>query len=152
MSLPGIPEPKPYRMTSCVRGYHRYKHLWTPVVGQKYNCKREPSNRYDTYAIAVHHDGNIVGHVPRDYSEVFSSFLDDPEVTLCCEIIAEPKYSYPDPKYGQEVPCKYEFKAGSEEKRCEIKKKIGIGIDITWYWESMITLLIIMLYHDYEQN
>ena len=146
MSLPGIPEPKPYRMTSCVRGYHRYKHLWTPVVGQKYNCKREPSNRYDIYAIAVHHDGNIVGHVPRDYSEVFSSFLDDPEVTLCCEIIAKPKYN---PGYGQEVPCKYELKAESEEKKCEIKKKIGIGIDITWYWESMITLWI---YHDYEQN
>ncbi len=128
-----LPEPKPYRVTLCVRGYHHYKHLWTPVVGQKYICQREPSNRYDKYAIAVYHDGNVVSYVPREYSELFSSFLDDPEaeVTLCCEIIGKPKYSYHDPKYGQEVPCKYEFKAGSEEKTCEIKMKIeGIGTGI----------------------
>ena len=44
----------------CVRGNHVYKKLWEVTVGEELECKREPSNLMDRYAIAVDREGNIV--------------------------------------------------------------------------------------------
>ena len=50
---------------SFVRGYHAYKDIWDPVVGQMLLLKRQPDNSEDSHAVAVLNEDVIVGHVPK---------------------------------------------------------------------------------------
>jgi len=61
---------------SCVRGYHIYQEIWTPVIGEHLNCKRERDNTEDRYAVAVcKAEDVVVGHVPRTISCLCSAFI-----------------------------------------------------------------------------
>ena len=42
-----------FEIQSCVRGYHVYKDIWTPSVGETLSCEREEDNTADPYAVAV---------------------------------------------------------------------------------------------------
>ena len=57
---------------SCVRGFHEYQHIWTPVMGERLEYVREPR---DVYAVAMTKDDVVVGHVPRNISTPCSIFL-----------------------------------------------------------------------------
>jgi hypothetical protein len=61
-----------FRYDSCIRGFHVYKDVWNPVVGEIWNAEREKNNPADKYAVSVMKDGNIVGHVPRKNSGFLS--------------------------------------------------------------------------------
>ena len=50
--------------TSCIRGHHVYKNVWTPTLGDKLEC-RKGDNDFDRYAVAVLRRGVVVGHLPR---------------------------------------------------------------------------------------
>jgi len=60
---------------SYVRGYHVYKDLWTPHVGEMLLLKREPTNPKDSSAVAVMKEDEIVGHVPYNITSLLSTFL-----------------------------------------------------------------------------
>ena len=60
---------------SSIRGHHIYKAVWTPIVGEILVVDQEPSNPHDPHAVAVLKNTDIVGHVPRDISRIFSFFL-----------------------------------------------------------------------------
>ena len=49
---------------------YRYVHEepWEAAVGEGLECKSEPLNVKDWYAIAVNREENIVGHVPPNTS------------------------------------------------------------------------------------
>jgi hypothetical protein len=66
-----------FRYDSCIRGFHVYKDVWNPVVGETLNAEREKKldNPADKYAVSVMKDGNIVGHVPRKNSGFLSEAL-----------------------------------------------------------------------------
>ena len=51
--------------TSCIRGHHVYKNVWTPTLGDELECRREGDNDFDRYAVAVLRRGVVVGHLPR---------------------------------------------------------------------------------------
>ena len=112
-------KPKPYSVTSSVRGFHVYRTHWKPLKGVNYRCRREPENKYDCFAVAVCHGGMIVGHVPREFSEIFSCALLNPGVTLDCEVIGNPYEGY-----GTELPCKYEFNSSKDDILKKIKRKM----------------------------
>ena len=42
-----------FETDSSVRGYHVYQDNWTPVIGERLNCKREEENPRDRYAVAI---------------------------------------------------------------------------------------------------
>ena len=42
-----------HRFESCVRGYHVYESVWTPVMGELLHCAPETGNRHDPYAVRV---------------------------------------------------------------------------------------------------
>ena len=42
-----------FTLTSCVRGYHVYKDIWNPPVGETVDCEREDRNPEDPYAVAL---------------------------------------------------------------------------------------------------
>ena len=39
-------------ISNCIRGYHAYKDIWNPSVGDKVECRQEPTNVQDRYAVA----------------------------------------------------------------------------------------------------
>ena len=55
---------------TCIHGFHVYKDVWRPVIGEELRCKREKDNPRYPYAVAVTKSHTevvgveIVGHVP----------------------------------------------------------------------------------------
>ena len=60
---------------SFIRGYHAYKHIWEPYVGETLLLKREPTNVKDCSAVAVMKETEVVGHIPYNISSTSSIFL-----------------------------------------------------------------------------
>ena len=60
-----------FTIPSAVRGYHMYKEIWSPFLGDMFISKHEGSNPHDRYAMAVIPDDMIrkrtVGHLPKDF-------------------------------------------------------------------------------------
>ena len=65
----------PFEVDSCIRGFHIYKDIWSPEVGEVISCERELGNREDPFAVAVKKNSTIVGHLPRTISCLCSLFL-----------------------------------------------------------------------------
>ena len=40
-------------ISSVVRGYHAYKDIWQPDVGEELQCQRAVGNLVDAFAVAV---------------------------------------------------------------------------------------------------
>ena len=51
-----------YKKARVVKGYHIYKAVWMPVIGEELHTKLEKDNEH---AVAVILDGCIVGHLLR---------------------------------------------------------------------------------------
>ena len=49
---------------SFVNGYHEYKNIWTPKIGEILSTEREPGSLVDKYAVYVKKENEIVGHLP----------------------------------------------------------------------------------------
>jgi len=103
-----------YTMESVDRGYHIYKEIWSASIGMSLGCERETFNPSDPYAVAMTHNGVIVGHVPRNISGVCSAFLRRGE-TMTCVVAGVRQYSSDLLQGGLEVPCKLTFSAPTKE-------------------------------------
>ena len=68
-----------FEAQSCIRGYHIYKAVWTPYIGETMLCSRELTNGHDPFVVKVSQlhgeDERIVGHLPRKISSICSIFL-----------------------------------------------------------------------------
>ena len=96
-----------------VRGYHVYKDIWDPVVGETLQCKRETDNGSDRYAVAVFQDDKIVGHLPRKHSRLCSLFLDRGG-SISCTVTGSRRYSSDLSQGGLEIPCSVIFKSSKK--------------------------------------
>ena len=65
----------PFVYASFIRGFHVYRDIWTPEIGEKLACAIDKNNIHDSHAVGVLKDGEIVGHIPREISRVFFFFL-----------------------------------------------------------------------------
>ena len=55
-------------MSCVIRGYHVYKTVWTAILGEELECRREVNNSVDRYAVGVYKlDGTLVGHLHEAY-------------------------------------------------------------------------------------
>ena len=59
---------------SFIRGYHAYKDIWEPQVGETLLLKREPNNVKDSSAVAVMKE---TGHVPYNISSALYMFCNE---------------------------------------------------------------------------
>ena len=69
---------KEFTVQCCIRGYHTYQAQWNAEVGAKLNTApdtRPASLVEDKYAIAVKHDEQTVGHVPKFLSKLTFFFF-----------------------------------------------------------------------------
>lgn len=99
---------------SCIRGYHAYSNIWTPSIGERLVCVREPENLYDRCAVAVLKDVNIIGHLPRKISYGCSRFMKKGGL-ISCIISGKIRVSADLPQGGLEVPCHLLFNSEATE-------------------------------------
>ena len=64
-----------FNLEGVIRGHHVYKTIWTPSIGETLSVVVEEGNEHDSYAVAVKKNSDIVGHVPRELSQIFYFFL-----------------------------------------------------------------------------
>ena len=84
---------------------------------------RDIHNRSDPFSVAVKKDVEVVGHVPRHYSCVFSLFLRNDGVISCC-VNGGRRYSRDLPQGGLEIPCIYTFKTNNRDFLDKTKKRL----------------------------
>ena len=99
-----------YRLTSHVKGYHEYKGIWKPEIGDVLKTKREPENKTDKLAVAVMKEkekGLVIGHLKKGksgkFAKLFSYFLKN-ECSSCEVIIKGKPVNFGDGE-GMQVPC-----------------------------------------------
>ena len=85
-----------YRLTSHVKGYHEYKGIWKPEIGDVLRTKREPENKTDKFAVAVMKEKEkdlVIGHLKKGksgkFAKLFSYFLKNE--CSSCEVIIKGK-------------------------------------------------------------
>ena len=78
---------------SCVRCFHVYKDIWTPITGEVFSCKREYGNPMDPYAVAIKRGSEVIGHVPQKISAGCSLFMQRREAVTCRIIDSHHQYS-----------------------------------------------------------
>ena len=116
-----------YECNSFPRGYHAYVNIWSPLIGETLNCKRESSNEMDKYAVAtIRKDSweneSIVGHVPENISKCCSMFLTIPNTAIEVQVVG--KRVNRGGGYGLEIPVIYRF-FGAERLVKWLDKKIS---------------------------
>ena len=92
-------------IVSYIRGYHAYKDVWTPVLGECLLVKHEPTNIKDSNAVAVCLETTIVGHAPFNLSASLSHYLRWEVNKAFAEVTGTALNR--GGGYGMEVPCKY---------------------------------------------
>lgn len=93
---------------SVIRGFHVYKAIWTPTIGEELSTDREHGNPADQYAVAVQKSGTTVGHIPREISKTTWHFIGhDGEIS--CRVTGRRQRSIL-LEGGLEIPCIYTFK------------------------------------------
>uniref|UniRef100_A0A1X7TG99 Ubiquitin-like protease family profile domain-containing protein n=1 Tax=Amphimedon queenslandica TaxID=400682 RepID=A0A1X7TG99_AMPQE len=102
-----------WRIDSCVRGFHVYQDIWTPVLHEELDCERERGNIEDLYAVAVKKNGHVVGHIPRKISAICSTFIRRGGCIICT-VTGSRRYSRDLVQGGLEIPCITTFITDSE--------------------------------------
>ena len=95
-------------MSRCIRGYHVYKDVWDPPVGEIVVCQREDRNPRDPYVVALWKDSVTVGHVPHVISCICTLFLRHGGITKST-VTGPRRHSDDLPQGGLELLCMYQF-------------------------------------------
>ena len=101
-----------FEMVSYVKGYHVYKTLWNPLIGELLLNEREPDSTMDKYAVCVKKENKIVGHLPLEKSGKFAKkifcFLRADELSSSKIVVTGKPVNFGDGE-GMQVPCKLIF-------------------------------------------
>ena len=91
-------------LDSYVRGYHAYKDMWNPALGDVLPLERELTNPKDKFSVALMKGSTVVGHIPYNIAPAVSHFLIN-KATVEVTGAAVNRGA----GYGMEIPCKYRF-------------------------------------------
>lgn len=120
---------KDLTMESFIMGYHAYRIKWTPFDGEVLNCRMEPNNHKDKYAVAVHKEEAVVGHLMLGISGKFAKtifyFLRADNIHTCTATVTGKPINQGD-GMGMKVPCKLIFNGRKEfiDKLEQVIKKL----------------------------
>ena len=102
-----------YSFLCGIRGFHVYKEVWKPILGERLNLSHERKNLHDRYAIAAYKRlpgrrrlaDSIIGHLPRESSRPTRFFLLRGGVAVA-EVINTTHRRSPLVQGGLEIPVK----------------------------------------------
>ena len=113
-----------HEVSSFVMGYHEYCKTWAPFLGQVLQCRMEPDNAVDKYAVAVTKKDRVVGHLMKRKSGKFAKtvffFLRTDEINSAIVKITG-KAVNKGKGMGMEVPCSILF-TGNKPKLDKLKE------------------------------
>ena len=56
---------------TAVRGYHIYKEVRAPTIGEEFVCSQEWGNDHDRHTVSVHREGkDVLGHLLREFCDL----------------------------------------------------------------------------------
>ena len=112
-----------FESQSCVRGFHVYKSIWTPFIGETLSCSRETTNLHDPFAVKVLKTDEIVGHLPKRISSTCSNFIRKGGI-ITYTVNGERRFSRDLTQGGLEIPCLLTFEVNDESLISKIKKML----------------------------
>ena len=115
-----------FTFDSAVRGYHVYKVVWKPAIGEKLQADQELDNEVDKFAVKVVKNNKIVGHLPREYSQILWYFIARGG-KICVDVTGRRRHC----KQlcgGMEIPCRLVFSCSSKVKINRLKELLGSKI------------------------
>ena len=122
---------KEFTVQCCIRGYHTYQAQWNAEVGAKLNTARDTRPAAlveDKYAIAVKHDEQTVGHVPKFLSKLTFFFLKHVGKVII-KVNGPKRYSVDLKQGGMEVPAEFCFRTCNEKLFFQMKEKTLVEIE-----------------------
>ena len=109
-----------FTFDSAVRGYHVYKVVWKPTIGEKLEADQELGNEADKFAVKVVKNNEIVGHLPRQYSRILWYFIAHGG-KICVEVTGRRRHCK-ELCGGMEIPCRLVFSCSSKVKINRLKE------------------------------
>ena len=117
-----------FSFASAVHGYHVYRDVWKPSIGEKLVAKQEFNNPMDKHAVKVVKGDETVGHLPREFSRIAWYFLGrSGEISV--EVIGRRRHC----KQlcgGMEILCQLEFNCSSKEQMKRLKELLASKIQV----------------------
>ena len=116
---------KEFTVQCCIRGYHTYQAQWNAEVGAKLSTApdtRPAALVEDKYAIAVKHDEQTVGHVPKFLSKLTFFFLKHDGKAII-KVNGPKRYSVDLKQGGMEVPAQCCLKTCNEKLFFQMKER-----------------------------
>ena len=109
---------------STIRGFHVYKSLWMPEIGEELSTVREIANTHDHFAVAIRKGTLTIGHVPGEISKVCWFFLRCGG-TIKCRVSTDRHRRSPLEEDGLEEPCELIFVADDLKLLKKLKKIVS---------------------------
>lgn len=114
-----------FSLESFMRGHHVSKDIWTPIIGESFQCELEEGNTFDCYAVMMRKDDSVIGHVPRRISAACYLFIRKGG-SIFCTVANSRQYSLDLPQGGLEVPCLLKF-MGKEQYIRKVRRLLECG-------------------------
>ena len=116
----GVPTLRKFTFDSAVWGYHVYKVVWKPTIGEKLQEDQELGNEADKFAVKVVKNNEIVGHLPHKYLQTLWYFIAHGE-KICVEVTGC-RCHCKQLCGGMEIPCRSVFSCSSKVKINHLKE------------------------------
>ena len=114
-----------FAFASAVHGYHVYKDVWKPSIGEKLVAKREFNNPMDKHAMK---NDETVGHLPREFSRIAWYFLArSGEISV--EVIGRRRRCKQLCR-GMEILCQLEFNCSNKAQMKRLKELLASKIQV----------------------
>ena len=122
-------------LESCIRGFHVYKAVWNPTLGEELVCEKEFCNICDPYAVAFQRlatstSFETVGHVPHHIFAMCYFFINRGG-NITCQVTGSRRYSADLVHGGLEIPYLYTF-SGSIKDVQKIRNLISHCVKPTY--------------------
>ena len=105
--------------TAAVRGFHFYKRIWAPSIGDELPCEHEANNAFDIFAIKVMDESVTVGHLPLEISRI-TKYIIARGATVTAIITSDQYRRSPLVQGGLEVPCKIRISLPTSILNCRL--------------------------------
>ena len=81
-----------HEANSCVRGFHMYSDIWTPLMGETLACEQESGNPNDPYAVAIKRAASSFS--PRSNGLPFCVVSRESKVTLSPDLLFDASFNF----------------------------------------------------------
>ena len=103
-----------FTFDSAVLGYHVYKVVWKPTIGEELQADQELGNEADKFALKVVENNEIVSYLPREYLQTLWYFMARGR-KICMEVTGRRRHCK-EMCGGMEIPCRLVFSCSSKVK------------------------------------